>query len=74
MYIITYRAINNDTYEEAPFTLEYPINPDNKESMNDIVFKELPKNIKEIVESTYDGVWQPQFDTITVYKVKKIKN
>ena len=74
MYIITYIAINNDTYENAPFTLHFNIDPDNEESEQDIIFKELPDNIKEAVEFTYDGVWQPQLDTIRVYKLEKVED
>ena len=74
MFIITYIAINNDTYEEAEFTLRYCINPDNMDnSIPEVIFPELPENIKEEVEFTYDGVWQPQLDTIKVYEVKEVK-
>ena len=74
MYIITYQAINNDTYENAPFTIQVDLDPDNEESEKDIILKELPDNIKEVVEFTYDGVWQPQLDTIEVYELKKVED
>lgn len=74
MYIISYQAVNNDTYENAPFVLNFPIDPESLESEMDIVFKELPDNIREAVEFTYDGVWQPQLDTIEVYKLEKIED
>jgi len=73
-YIITFVAINNDTYESNIFTLHYSVTPDDDESEKDIVFKELPKNIINEVKSTYDGVWEPELDTIEVFKVEKIKN
>jgi hypothetical protein len=73
MYIITFQAINNDTYENAPFVLERKLDPDSDESERVVTFETLPLNIKEEVEFTYDGVWLPQLDTIQVFKVEEVK-
>jgi hypothetical protein len=73
MFIITYRAVNNDTYEDCPFTLQFQIDPENEESEHDIFFEKLPDNIKEAVEFTYDGVWLPQLDTIQVFNLQEVK-
>ena len=74
MFIVAYRSISNDTYQDLPFLLAFKVEPDNEDSGTDIFFKELPDNIKEEVEFNYDGVWQPQLDTIEVYKVEKIED
>jgi len=73
MFIITYIAINNDTYENDVFTLHYKSDPDD-EGPSCIFFKELPDDIKQVVEFTYDGVWLPQLDTIEVHKVEKVED
>ncbi len=77
MFLITYLAMNDDEcegYESRQFALKYPSNPDDApQAEYRVLFKELPENIREAVENTYDGVWEPNLDTIKVYKVEKIE-
>jgi hypothetical protein len=62
-FIVIWVSINNDTYEEVLCSHPY---------------EKLPKNVKKAVENSYDGVLEPQLDSIeiyktTLYKVKKDK-
>ena len=72
MYIITYAAINNNTYEKSMFTLYHPIDPYDEKAAQSFFFYRVPDDIKKVVESTYDGVWDPQLETIEIYKVEKV--
>lgn len=58
-YLVTYKAINNDTYVEETMTL---------------LFERIPSNIKKIVKDTYNenGVWEPQLTTIRVYNLSEL--
>ena len=56
-FAVVFTAVNNDTYDEWVRTL---------------FFEDLPADIKEVVRKTYDGVWEPQLDMISVYKLTKL--
>jgi hypothetical protein len=56
-YVIIFAATNNDTHETMVMT---------------ILVHEIPTNIKERVKKTYDGVWEPDLDSIDVCKIEYI--
>jgi hypothetical protein len=76
MYIITFVATNNDTYE----SMELALSPSKKDSEGDafvvdMFFENLPTKaqIEKMVSDTYDGVWEPDLSTIRVFKVQEIR-
>lgn len=81
MYIITFVAVNNDTYEDSTFFLQCPILEDgeqfdeecSEEYEYEKLWKEIPSDCRERVEESYDGVWEPQLDSIEVYDVTKVE-
>ncbi len=57
-YLITYVAVNNDTYDENVFTL---------------LFEELPDNLTKVVKDTYNtnGVWVPDVHSIRLFNLEE---
>ena len=81
MFIVTFTACNNDTYESSEMTLRHCINSKKEqdelnedELQYDMFFKKLPsrKQIKEMVKSAYDGVWEPDLKSIRAFQVIEI--
>ena len=72
MFVITYQAVNNDTYEDNIFILHCNPDPNNEESKASMFFDSLPEKMEEAVEATYDGVWVPQTDSIKVFVIKEV--
>jgi hypothetical protein len=78
MFIITYIATNNDTYKSREFTLQHPVLKDGEGFDEDFAedyeytayWEKKPKNVKKLVENTYDGVWEPDLKSIKVAEVK----
>jgi molybdopterin converting factor small subunit len=59
-HIISFVAVNNDSYDEVDRTIYLHSAPKDR------------KETKELVKGTYDGVWEPQMDTIKVYSLTPI--
>jgi len=81
MYIVTYAATNNDTYESQQCVLRRCINSKKEqEELNpeeleyDMMFEKLPtvRTIRKWVRDTYDGVWEPDMKSIKAYSVKEV--
>ncbi len=73
MYIIRYVATNNDTHEFNTFFLRKDTRIGNNPS-SDIIFSEIPENLKKMVNNNYNGVWEPDINSIQVYEVKEVEN
>jgi hypothetical protein len=81
MYIITYVAVSNDTYESRQFVLQKCINSKaEQEELNsedleyEMMLETLPtqRTAKRWVKDTYDGVWEPDLKSVKVYKVEEV--
>jgi len=57
-YAVIFTAINNDTYQSSDFTIS---------------LRDIPNDVKEFVKKTYDGVWEPVMDTISLFELSPLK-
>ena len=54
-HIISFVAVNNDTYAEADRTIYLHHCPKDR------------REVQNLVKATYDGVWEPQMDRIELF-------
>jgi len=57
-HVVIFNANNNDTYEDTDIV---------------IPLYEIPDDIKKFVKNTYDGVWEPVMDTISLFELSPLK-
>ena len=59
-HIISFVAINNESYEEIDQTIYLHHCPKDR------------REIQKMVKATYDGVWEPQMDRIELFELKAV--
>ena len=73
MFLITFEADNNDTFETKEHILydceDYGEGPEDCS----MFWEKVPKDVKKRVKDTYDGVWVPDIKTIKIRQVKEKK-